>query len=90
MDNYCLYVLKCGKNDALYTGITVDLDKRINRHLSGKGAKYTRSFNPTAVTVMAEGLSREYALHLENLFKKLTRKLKLVALKQLKCKWRTL
>ena len=40
-----LYILKC-RNGAYYTGITTDLEKRIERHNSGKGAKYTRSNRP--------------------------------------------
>lgn len=32
------------KNKALYTGITNNLQRRINMHQSGKGARFTRIF----------------------------------------------
>ena len=31
-----LYILRC-KDDTLYTGITTDVEKRLNAHRSGKG-----------------------------------------------------
>lgn len=40
-----LYILRC-KDGSLYTGITVDLEKRLAAHRSGKGAKYTRGRAP--------------------------------------------
>ena len=42
---WCLYILRCGDN-TYYTGITNDLDKRLEAHRSGKGAKYTRGRAP--------------------------------------------
>ena len=39
------YIVKCCDN-TLYTGWTTDLDRRIEAHNSGKGAKYTRSRRP--------------------------------------------
>ena len=35
-----LYILQCG-DGSLYTGITTDVEKRLEAHRSGKGAKYT-------------------------------------------------
>ena len=40
-----LYILRCG-DGSLYTGITTDVDKRLEAHRSGKGAKYTRGRGP--------------------------------------------
>ena len=40
-----LYILRC-KDDTLYTGITTDVEKRLEAHRSGKGAKYTRGRGP--------------------------------------------
>ncbi len=41
---YFVYILECS-NDALYTGITNDLKRRLIEHQTGKGARYT-SYNP--------------------------------------------
>ena len=40
-----LYILRC-KDNTLYTGIATDVEKRLEAHRSGKGAKYTRGRGP--------------------------------------------
>ncbi|MES2213947.1 MAG: GIY-YIG nuclease family protein, partial [Patescibacteria group bacterium] len=39
---YVVYVLECN-NGALYTGITTDIQRRLEEHTSGKGGHYTRA-----------------------------------------------
>lgn len=41
--SWWVYLLRCGKDNTLYTGIATDVDARLEKHRSGKGAKYTRS-----------------------------------------------
>ena len=43
--DWIVYILECA-DQTLYTGITNDLDHRINEHESGTGAKYTRGRAP--------------------------------------------
>ena len=43
-----LYILRCG-DGTFYTGITTDVDKRLEAHRSGRGAKYTRGRAPPEV-----------------------------------------
>lgn len=46
MENiWYLYILRC-KDGTLYTGITTDVEKRLEAHRTGKGAKYTRGRTP--------------------------------------------
>ena len=40
-----LYILRCG-DGSLYTGITTDVEKRLEAHRTGTGAKYTRGRSP--------------------------------------------
>lgn len=40
-----LYILRCG-DGSLYTGITTDVQTRLDAHRAGKGAKYTRGRGP--------------------------------------------
>jgi predicted GIY-YIG superfamily endonuclease len=40
-----LYILRCG-DGSFYTGITTDVEARLEVHRSGKGAKYTRGRGP--------------------------------------------
>jgi putative endonuclease len=62
-----LYVLEC-RGAVLYTGIAKDVDARFEAHRNGKGAKFTRSNQPTrivaktALATRGEALRAEYAL----------------------------
>jgi len=42
---WCLYLIEC-RDGSYYAGITNDLDARYQAHVSGKGARYTRSHPP--------------------------------------------
>lgn len=44
-ETWYLYILLCN-NNSLYTGITNDLEKRMQVHASGKGAKYVNAHKP--------------------------------------------
>jgi putative endonuclease len=58
------YILKC-KDGSLYTGWTNDIEKRLQAHRSGKGAKYTRGRGPLELVYLegwdtkSEAMSRE-------------------------------
>ena len=43
---WIIYIIVCSKDNSLYTGITNNLNKRLDAHNSGKGAKYTKSRRP--------------------------------------------
>ena len=74
-----LYILRC-KDGSLYTGITTDVEKRLESHQSGKGAKYTRGRGPLALVYKEECVDHSEALKRELEVKALTRaeKLKLI------------
>lgn len=71
-----LYILRCG-DGTLYTGITTDVDKRLEAHRSGLGAKYTRGRGPLALVYREECGSHSDALKRELAVKRLTRTQKL-------------
>lgn len=48
MQEYFVYMLRC-RGDVYYTGITPDVARRYRLHVSGKGAKFTRSHPPEAL-----------------------------------------
>jgi predicted GNAT superfamily acetyltransferase len=77
---YLLYVLECS-DGSLYTGIALDLNRRIAQHNSGKGAAYTRSRRPVRLLAAWSYPSKSAALKAESTFKtqSRTQKLKLVA-----------
>ena len=74
-----LYMLRCG-DGSLYTGITTDLQRRLEEHRSGKGAKYTRSRCPLELVYWEECGDKSKALKRELEIKSLSRteKLKLI------------
>ncbi len=75
---YHLYILKC-KDKTLYTGITVDLDRRVKEHNSSKrGAKYTRSRRPVKLVYSRRFRNRSNAQKEEARIKSLARKEKLL------------
>ncbi|MBI5654573.1 GIY-YIG nuclease family protein [Candidatus Uhrbacteria bacterium] len=79
MPKWFVYMVKC-RDGTLYTGITNDLIARIEKHNSGKGAKYTRSRRPVALvwskTVRTESTARKQEAGLKRLDR--TAKLKLI------------
>lgn len=70
------YVLSCS-DASLYTGVTTDVDRRVDEHNKKKGAKYTRSRTPVTLFYYREMENRSEAQKLESKFKKLTRSQKL-------------
>ena len=70
---YYLYILECA-DKTLYTGITVDLDKRIKAHNGSRlGAKYTRARRPVKLVYAKKFKSRSQASREEYRIKKLSR-----------------
>ena len=67
-----VYILRC-KDDSLYTGWCVDLQKRLALHNSGKGAKYTRSKRPCKLVYYEEISNKSEALKREIAIKKLSK-----------------
>jgi len=74
---WIVYIVRCSKDDSLYTGITNNLEKRISAHNNGKGAKYTKSRLPVTLFKKFEVKNKSEALKLEIKIKKLSREEKL-------------
>jgi predicted GIY-YIG superfamily endonuclease len=68
-----LYVLQCG-DSTLYTGITNDLQRRIQQHNNGTASRYTRSRPPVALVYQERCLGHSRALKKEYAMKQLSRK----------------
>ncbi|MGN9165378.1 GIY-YIG nuclease family protein [Tissierellaceae bacterium HCP3S3_D8] len=73
---FYVYILRCNDN-TLYTGYTVNLDKRIQKHNRGLGAKYTRGRLPVELVYFEEVDSKSEALKREYFIKSLKRNQKL-------------
>ncbi|WP_054033577.1 GIY-YIG nuclease family protein [Desulfatitalea tepidiphila] len=81
-DNWVVYLLRCA-DDSLYCGITKDLEKRLSKHNSGKGAKYTRSRLPLRLVGVSSEMTKSAALKLEYRLKRISAADKIVALERL-------
>lgn len=66
-----LYLIEC-EGGSIYTGITVDVDKRYAAHLSGMGARYTRSHPPRQMLAVFEYEDRSSASRAEYEMKQLS------------------
>ncbi|MGH2639685.1 MAG: GIY-YIG nuclease family protein, partial [Rhabdochlamydiaceae bacterium] len=57
MTRHYVYILNCG-NTHLYTGYTVDLQRRLYQHSKGIGSKFTRSHLPVELVYTESHASR--------------------------------
>lgn len=71
-DPWVVYVLRCA-DDTLYTGITNDLGRRIDRHNAGTAARYTRSRLPVVLVYQEPQANQSLALKRELKIKAQTR-----------------
>ncbi|MDN6840687.1 MAG: GIY-YIG nuclease family protein [Staphylococcus equorum] len=62
-----MYIVKC-KDGSLYTGYAKDIEKRVEKHNKGQGAKYTKIRRPVELVYQemfdtkSEALKREYEI----------------------------
>ena len=77
MEEWFVYIVECA-DKTLYTGITTDMERRINEHNSSqKGAKYTKTRRPVTMVYFETALDRTTASKRESQIKKLSRKEKM-------------
>ena len=70
---FSLYIVLCG-DDTYYTGIAVDVDKRMLEHASSpRGAKYLRGRGPFKLVYSEIAGDRATALRLEYRIKQMSR-----------------
>ena len=71
-----VYILRCS-DGTLYTGVTLDLDRRCRQHNAGTASRYTRSRLPAKLVYREEQPGQGSALKREASVKRLTRREKL-------------
>jgi putative endonuclease len=69
---WSVYILRC-RDGTLYTGIAVDLQRRLDAHARGVAAKYTRSRRPVALAYQERQPDRSSALRREAALRRLGR-----------------
>ena len=67
MTDHWVYVLECS-DGSFYTGYTTDIERRVDEHAAGEGAKYTRGRTPVELVhserfdTKSAAMSREYEI----------------------------
>jgi putative endonuclease len=72
MNDWTVYILRCGDR-SLYTGVTIDLERRLREHNDGTGAKYTRAHLPCTLAWSKNGFNESSAKKEEARIKKLSK-----------------
>lgn len=81
MKNWYVYIVECN-DGSYYTGITTDVERRVNQHNSKKqGAKYTRARQPVKLIYSKGNYTKSSAAKEEYKIKQLTKKQKLAYIK---------
>ena len=70
---FCVYIVECSDR-SFYTGWTNNLEKRIETHNKGLGAKYTKSRLPVKLVYSEAFDTKEDAMKREYEIKRLTRR----------------
>ena len=71
--NWVVYMLKCN-DSSIYTGISNNLNRRLDIHAKGNGSKYVRARLPFKLIYTEECLNRSKAIKREIEIKKLDKK----------------
>jgi len=74
----------CCANGTLYTGYTINVERRIALHNAGKGGRYTRSHRPVSLVATWTFNSKGEALRAERELKRLSREQKLRVAEQVR------
>jgi putative endonuclease len=75
MSTWYVYILHCG-DGSLYTGISPDVEARLQAHQAGKGARYTRGRGPFELVYQEFAGTQAEATRRERAIKRLTREKK--------------
>lgn len=78
-----VYIIQC-KDETLYTGITTDVERRLQEHIVGEGARYTRAHKAEKVLYQETLSSRSEACCREIEIKRLNKKQKVALITKVK------
>jgi putative endonuclease len=84
MSDAWVYILRCA-DGSLYTGWTVDVQRRLASHLAGGGGRYTRSRLPVEVLASFAMVDASAARREEARIKRLSRAEKLALIERCAC-----
>lgn len=78
--SWFVYLVEC-RDGTLYTGVALDVGRRVAEHNAGRGARYTRGRGPVRVVAASAALEKRAAYRLEWQLKRRPREQKAAALR---------
>lgn len=87
---YCVYIMSNKHNTTLYTGVTDNLQRRVNEHKTGVGSKFTSRYNITKLVYYETTNDIEAAIMREKQIKGGSRKKKIDLVNSINPEWRDL
>jgi putative endonuclease len=75
-----VYLVKC-RDGTLYTGVARDVERRLEQHNAGRGARYTRGRGPVVMVAASRAMEKRAAYRLEWAVKQLPRRRKAAAVR---------
>jgi putative endonuclease len=79
--SWITYLLRCS-DGKIYTGVTNNLEKRLDAHNKGKASRFTRGRLPVTLMATSRELKKEDAFRLEYRIKRLPKEKKIDTLKE--------
>jgi putative endonuclease len=62
--SWFVYLIRC-RDGTLYTGVALDVDRRLAEHNAGRGGRYTRGRAPVRMVAASRALEKRAAYRLE-------------------------
>ena len=90
MEKSFVYILTNKDNNVLYTGVTSDLEQRINQHRNNTFGGFSARYNLNKLVYFEEWPNIMSAIQREKTIKRLTRNRKIVLIEKLNPYWKEL
>lgn len=88
--DYCVYIMTNSRHTVLYTGVTNDLQRRVEEHKSGKGSAFTKKYNVNKLVFYESGDDINIAIAREKQIKAGSRKKKMDLINNMNPEWKDL
>lgn len=87
---YCVYIMTNLRRTVLYTGVTNDLQSRVEEHKSGTGSAFTKKYNVNKLVFYETGDDINIAIAREKQIKSGSRKKKIDLINSINPEWKDL
>jgi putative endonuclease len=87
---YCVYIMTNSRHTLLYTGVTNDLQRRVEEHKSGKESAFTKKYNVNKLVFYESGDDINTAIAREKQIKAGSRKKKIDLINNMNPEWKDL